>query len=191
MKTAILIHGWPDKEEYFDPKGPSSSNRQWLPWLQHQLLINGILAQTPEMPDVWEPNYEKWKGVFEHFPINEETILIGHSCGAGFLVRWLSENKVKVGKVFLVAPWIDPDHQERESVGDFFDFKIDESLKSRTDDLCIFYSIDDDQPMIDSVGELEIKIKDIRVEEYKDQGHFTTGDMGTDEFPDLLAKILE
>ena len=90
MKTAIIIHGMPYKdEEYYNPKRPASSNCHWLPWIQKQLLLKDILAQTPEMPVPYEPEYIAWKEIFERFPLNEETILVGHSCGAGFIVRYL------------------------------------------------------------------------------------------------------
>jgi len=111
MKTAIILHGMPDESEFKDPNREASSNCHWYPWLQRQLVLNGILAQTPEMPKAYEPEYDAWKEMFERFDTDEETILIGHSCGGGFIVRWLSENKDKrVGKVVLVAPWIDPDN---------------------------------------------------------------------------------
>src|SRR3989344_7820689 len=108
MKTAIIIHGMPDREEYYDVGRPASSNCHWFPWIQKQLLLKDIVAQTPEMPVPYNPEYNAWKKVFEGFYPDEETILIGHSCGAGFIVRYLSENNIKVGKVVLVAPWIDP-----------------------------------------------------------------------------------
>lgn len=50
MKTAIIIHGMPSKEEYFSSENPSSSNKHWFPWIQKQLILKGVLAQTPEMP---------------------------------------------------------------------------------------------------------------------------------------------
>ena len=117
MKTAIILHGMPSKEEYFNAESPAQSNKHWLPWVQRQLILNGILAQTVELPEPYEPNYEKWRSVFEQFHIDEETNLIGHSCGGGFLVRWLSENKIKVGKVALVAPWLDPERERRAGTG--------------------------------------------------------------------------
>lgn len=190
MKTAIIIHGWPDKEEYFNPSNLSSSNRHWLPWIQQQLIINGINTQTPEMPDAWEPRYEKWKSVFEQFTIHEQTTLIGHSCGAGFLVRWLSENQARVGKVILVAPWMDPAHEERESVDDFFDFTIDPELSDRTDGVTIFISDDDQQPMLDTVKLLENTLKGYFIKSTTGMGHFVEGDMGTNEFPELLIEAL-
>jgi len=99
MKSAIIVHGMPSKEEYFKVDRPSQSNSHWLPWLQHQLIINGFLAQTPEMPEPYKPNYEKWRSLFERFEIREDTFLVGHSCGGGFLVRYLSENNIQSGKL--------------------------------------------------------------------------------------------
>lgn len=86
MKTAIIIHGMPPKEEYFNAEYPSSSNKHWIPWIQKQLILNGILAQTPEMPEPYDPDYTKWYSVFEQFTIDGDTQLIGHSCGGGFLL---------------------------------------------------------------------------------------------------------
>ena len=101
MKNAIIIHGKPGKEEYYSDKYPSASNFQWLPWLQKQLLIQDIFAVTPEMPRAYEPVYEAWKKEFERHEVTSETVLVGHSCGGGFLIRWLSEHPdVKTGKVF-------------------------------------------------------------------------------------------
>jgi predicted alpha/beta hydrolase family esterase len=90
MKKAIIIHGMPSKEEYYDVNRPASSNCHWLPWIQKKLLLKNVLAQTPEMPEPYNPVYENWRKVFEQLSPDEETILIGHSCGGGFIVRWLS-----------------------------------------------------------------------------------------------------
>ena len=79
MKNAIIIHGAPDKEEYYSDKYPSASNFQWLPWLQKQLIMRDIKADTPEMPHAYSPQYDVWKREFERFDITSETILVGHS----------------------------------------------------------------------------------------------------------------
>ncbi len=186
MKTAIIIHGYPDKEEYFDSNIPSPSNFHWFPWIQKQLLMKNILAQTPEMPEPYEPNYEKWKYMFEQFKIDEETILIGHSCGAGFLVRWLSENNIKVGKVVLVAPWLDPKHE----IGNFFKFDIDPNLALKTAGLIAMYSTDDSSTVIESVNTLKSSIKGVDFHEFTGKGHFTIGRMKTEKFPELLKNVI-
>jgi len=38
------------------------------------------------------------------FPIHESTILVGHSRGGAFLIRWLVETQREVEGVFLIAP---------------------------------------------------------------------------------------
>jgi len=39
MKTAIIIHGMPYKdEEYYNIDHSASSNCHWLPWIQKQLF---------------------------------------------------------------------------------------------------------------------------------------------------------
>ena len=44
MKTAIIIHGMPSKEEYFDVNGASQSNKHWIPWIQKHLILNNTLT---------------------------------------------------------------------------------------------------------------------------------------------------
>lgn len=188
MKTAIILHGMPSKESYFNPGRASESNSHWLPWIQRQLSLNSILAQTPEMPEPFRPDYESWKKVFEYFPVDEETILVGHSCGGGFLVRWLSENNIKVGLVALVAPWINP--ADKRPTSGFFDFTIDQELASRTEKIELFISSDDDKEELDTAELLKKEVKDLRVQEFSDHGHFTFSDMKTIEFPELLTYLL-
>ena len=186
MKTAIIIHGMPDKEEYYDPTRPASSNCHWLPWIQKQLLLKDIIAQTPEMPMPYNPDYQSWKETLELFPITENTILIGHSCGAGLIARYLSENNAKVGKVVLVAPWIDPDTYLDTGM---FDFSLDENLVSKTKGVTLFASTNDMDEVQKSVQIIMDKVKDIKLVEFKDKGHFCHRDMETDAFPKLLAEF--
>ena len=188
MKTAIIIHGKPSKEEYFAPQMPAPSNNHWLPWIQRELLLNGILAQTPEMPEPYQPVYEKWCAVFEQFKIDKDTMLVGHSCGAGFLVRWLSEHPVKVGKVALVAPWIDPERQRGREM--FDGLRIDADLAARTDGVCLFVSSDDYKEILDTAKKFKETIRNIHVEEFSNYGHFVTFSMKTDAFPELMRFLL-
>jgi len=190
MKTAIILHGMPDKEDYFNPKGDAESNCHWLPWIQRQLIVNGILAQTPEMPEPYTPDYKKWSCVFNQFKVGEQTDLIGHSCGAGFLLRWLSENKkLSVGKLILVAPWIDTTNE----LGDdnkFFDFEIDPELVQRTKGIYLLNSSDDDSVIHKSVEAIMQKLPGAQLSELKDKGHFNFSGMGTREFPELRLLLL-
>lgn len=187
MKTALIIHGMPTRDQYHAFEGPSESNAHWFPWLQHQMQLKGVLAQTPEMPEPYEPSYEKWKAVFEWFPVDEETILVGHSCGAGFLVRWLSETNRKIAKLALVGPWLDPLHTLTTGM---FHFDITETVRESTTSIALFYSTDDGKEVIDSVKMLKEKIPGMSICEFTDHGHFTFEDMKTVEFPELRDFLL-
>jgi len=186
MKTAIILHGMPSKEGYYDPNRESQSNEHWLPWLQHQLLLKDILAQAPEMPKPYEPNYGEWLKVFDQFLIDENTILIGHSLGGGFLIRWLSENNVKVGKVILVAPWIDT---KKVLVTGFFDFKIDPNLVNKTNGIVIFGSDNDENDIKESIKALMGEVSNISYREFQNMGHFVFSSMGKKDFPELLEEV--
>ena len=186
MKTAIILHGMPSKEEYYDPARPASSNCHWIPWIQKKLLLKDILAQAPEMPTPYDPDYNSWKAMFERFTLDPDTILIGHSLGGGFLIRYLSENDVHVGKVVLVAPWIDPQSSIKNGM---FDFVIQSELVAKTKGLTIFNSTDDNKEIQDSVETIKTKVKNIKLVEFTDKGHFCHKHLGTDAFPELLQEL--
>jgi predicted alpha/beta hydrolase family esterase len=186
MKTAIIIHGMPSKETYLkDPLCQVRENQHWLQWIKKELNAKNILAETPIMPAPYEPDYSAWKEMFETFPLNEETILIGHSCGAGFIVRYLSENTIRVGKVVLVAPWLDPEHFLKNGM---FDFAIDETIVAKTSGITIFSSTNDDSEIHTSVSMITDIAKDIKITDFENMGHFCYEDMHTDVFPELLAE---
>jgi predicted alpha/beta hydrolase family esterase len=150
MKNAILLHGKPGRDEYYNPEHPSASNSHWFPWLQNQLMIRGIKADTPEVPLAFDPQWDLWVKEVERFEITSETILVGHSCGGGFWLKYLSlRPELSVGKVLLVAPWLDP---KREDTTGFFNFEIDPKLIERTAGLKIFNSDDDFASIQESVS---------------------------------------
>lgn len=189
MKNAIILHGMPDPgmKEYYNPSVPSASNAHWLPWLQQQLMIRDIATQTPEIPNSWKPDYPTWRKEFERYDITPETVLVGHSCGGGFLVRWLSEHPdIRVGKVVLVAPWIDP---RRTNTTDFFEFVIDPLLKSRTADLVIFGSDNDFKSVQASIQIIREAVQDVGYREFHNYGHFCTEDLKSVQFPELLEEL--
>ena len=140
------------------------------------------------MPEPWNPDYDSWKKEFEKQNINENTILIGHSCGCAFLVRWLGDTKRRINKLILVAPWKIPD--EDSIYKKFYNYPIDSSIKSRVKEVIIFSSDDEEED-----GKKSAKIFNEslggRIIELSNKGHYTLGDMRTEEFPELLESILE
>lgn len=187
--NVVIVHGVNDtKEEATSPKWESENIRHWKPWLKRELEKRGISVSNELYPQDWDPKYEEWKKVFERNEINENTILIGHSAGGGFLVRWLGETEKKVKKLILVAPavvhgeWIHPE--------DLLKFKINPKVKNLAEEIVIFVSDDDSRSILESV-EIISKVLQIKPIKFKGKGHFTFGDMGSYEFPELLEEILK
>lgn len=174
MKQFILIHGSPEIGEIVTQE---SINPGWFLWLQ-KLLPNVII---PPMPLEVEVAYQDWINVFEQLKINKETILVGHSCGGGFLIRYLSEHvELKPAKVILVAPWLDPDG---ELTTDFMKFEINSEFSQKTE-LHIFISSDDMSSVVKSSEILKEKLSGATWHEFSDREHFCTK-----EFPELLEVL--
>lgn len=187
MKTSILLHGCCDKAEFNDDQYPTGSNSHWFPWLQKQLIKKGISTQTPEMPTPFSPEYEEWSKVFGQFTVDQDSILVGHSCASGFLIRWLQDHEIKINKLILVAPWLDPIKKRKG----FLDFELDPSLENKIDEIHIFYSDNDSTVGVKESVEMTSKAFPKAVLHHLDnRGHFTLEDMDTVEFAELLDVVL-
>lgn len=165
------------------------SNAHWIPWLQAQLLKADIPTSTPEIPFSFDRNWNTWTHEVERFDMGPETILVGHSTGAGFFIKYLSiHTNITVNKMILVAPWLDPEH---ELSTDFFDdFEIDSKLIKRSSGIMIFASDNDQESVHTSVTILQKALLGIGYREFPGYGHFLSEDMKTTRFPELLEFIL-
>lgn len=176
----------PSKEEYV-AQGNSAATQHWFPWLKEQLDSTGVRAELPEMPEPFEPDYKKWKEVFERFPVSEDTLLVGHSCGAGFLLRWLSEHKdAKAGKLALVAPWVDIDGRSAPKM--FTGYSADLALPARLGGMAMFASDDDDEEELETFKLLKSQFPDMTLFEFSGRGHFTG--LENSVFPELRDFLL-
>ncbi|TAH37623.1 MAG: hypothetical protein EYC62_01695 [Alphaproteobacteria bacterium] len=91
---AIIIHG---------TKGSPQGN--WFPWLAGQLQTQGFDVQVPHMPTPDGQNLQNWLAAFDRIRLDQNTILIGHSMGAGFILRLLEHGGPICGAI-LVAPFM-------------------------------------------------------------------------------------
>jgi predicted alpha/beta hydrolase family esterase len=188
MRNIIIIHGCPSsKEKALNPE-TRHYDKEWMPWLKSTLTKKGLKVELPQMPHPWAPVYADYKRRFEKLSVNEDTILIGHSCGCAFLVRWLGESKTKISKLILVAPWIIP-AETNEIRKKFYGFKIDKSIPNRVKEIVMFISDDEVEEGKESLKILHNAIGG-KVIELTGRGHFTFKHMGTKEFPELLKLIL-
>lgn len=190
MRNAIIMHGCPEKTDYYRADLPSESNAHWLPWLQKELLIHDIAAVTPEVPFSYEPRWELWSKELERYELTPETMLVGHSAGGGFLLKYLSIHPdIKVGKVILVAPWLDPDQTIEEK--DFFSFEFDPKVVERTAGLKVYRSLDDEETVQRSIRTVIDNVPGAEMREFPDgYGHFTYDNLGGVAFPELRDELL-
>ena len=185
-ENCIIIHGCPSNVEKAMNPETRTYDKHWIPWTKKKLILKNIKVETPIMPEPWKPVYETFKKEFEKYKVTKDTILIGHSCGCAFLVRWLGETKQKINKLILVAPWKIP--FPNNSVKEFYEYKIDKTIKSRVNKIVMFTA---DNEYEDGKKSLEIfhKVLGGKIIELKGRGHYTLDDMGTEEFPELLKEF--
>ncbi len=183
------MHGCPDSEERAMNPLTRTYDKHWIPWLKQQLVENGVPTEAPLMPEPWAPDYKKFKQEFEKYNVNENTVLVGHSCGAAFLVRWLGETKQRIHKLALVAPWKINDEGD-EFRTKFYEYPIDETIKDRVDQIIIFTADDEEEDGKKSLAIFQQALGG-EVIELKNHGHYTMGDMGKEELPELLEVILK
>jgi predicted alpha/beta hydrolase family esterase len=124
----------------------------------------------------------------EKLPVAEESVLIGHSRGVAFLLRWLSETKRSVAQLILVAPNLRTESTDQE-LQYFYDFEIDSTIPRRVADIVVFTSENDDVENMESAKRLS-ELLHCRTINLPNHGHFITQDMGGDEFPELIEEIL-
>ena len=185
--NVVIVHGCNDSEEE-GKESPRENERHWKPWLKKELESRGIEVSNELYPRDWGANYEDWKKVFEKNEIGEGTVLIGHSCGGAFLVRWLSGTNRKVKKLILVAPAKRLPGMKQKHLA-FYTFEPNENVKNNVGEIVIFVS-DNESSGIKRAVELYEKELGAKVIVLKNHGHFTLEDMGTKEFPELLKEVL-
>ena len=192
MKTrkinCLIIHGCPsDIEKAMDAK-TRTYDKHWLPWIKKELTSKGIKTETPLMPKPWYPNYQAYKKKFEKYEVTENSVLIGHSCGGAFLVRWLGETKQKIKKLILVAPWKIPAVNDKFQKS-FYEYSIDKTIQKRVAEIVMFTADNEEE---DGKKSLEIFHQALggKIIELKGRGHYKVDDMGTQEFPELLKEVI-
>ena len=138
-RHCIIIHGCPSGPEGERDADTRSFDKHWIPWVRERLIERNVPTLAPIMPDPWAPDYGRFKQEFEKYPVSDRTILIGHSCGCAFLVRWLGKSKQEIDTLALVAPWKIP-RADDPGRSVFYDFPIDATIKRRVRRILMFTS---------------------------------------------------
>ena len=139
----------------------------------------------PRMPNSANSRYNEWEIWFERMFafLNNEVVLISHSLGAIFLLKYLSENTFpkQIKKLFLVSsPY-------GENMADLAEFKPPESfdrLGEQIKNVFIFHSKDDMVVPFSEFTEIKKRLPRASAFVFEDRGHFNQ-----EEFPELVELI--
>ncbi len=196
MKPQIVfIHGgdsFDSNEEFyaalrardFDPYAPEY--KKWRDWLKTETF------ETHEfhlllMPCAWNADYTAWSIWFEKIVpfLRDSVILIGHSLGGAFLLRYLSEQTlpVPVAQLHLVAPAVD--EVDCPGLGDFTT-EVAAWAGFRSDIVAVhlWHSADDMVVPLHHSERFAARYPAAQLHAFTDRGHFLT-----ETFPELLAVI--
>jgi len=106
----IYCHGVMGPEEDWKNR-QYNKIKNWKDWLQFQIEKDkNIIMQIPKFPNAHAllMKYDEWEKVMDFQDINPDTVLIGHSAGGGFILKYLAKHpNLKIRQIILVAPWID------------------------------------------------------------------------------------
>lgn len=194
MKQVIVIHGgeaFEKRKDYLDnlKNRPVSLDKFRLPGWKKNLskdLGKDFDVIVLSMPNAQNARYLEWKIWFERITplLDKEVVFVGHSLGAIFLVKYLSENKYfgKIKAVILVgAPFNTP------KIHPLVDFVLDSSLnnfKNQAGKIILFHSVDDLVVPFESAEMYKKMIPEAKLCVFKKRGHFND-----ESFPEIVETI--
>ncbi len=183
VKTVFIFHGiWGYPEE------------NWFPWLKKELEKLGCEVFVPQFPTPEGQTLANWVKVFENYKkhLNENSILVGQSLGAVFILRLLEKLEHPVRAAFLVAGFLEYIGLEEVDplIKTFLEPKFDwEQIKRNCQDFFVYSSDNDPYLSLEKGRELASKL-DVPLQIVKGAGHFNEA-AGYLKFPLLLEKIRE
>lgn len=129
-----------------------------------------------EMPNSFNAKYLEWKIWFDKFVplMNQEVVLVGHSQGGIFLVKYLSENdfsKKILGLHIISAPF-DNEGSDGWSLDDFALTDSINDLQKKCENISLYQSRDDEVVPFSSIKKYKEKIPNATKYIFEDRGHF-------------------
>ena len=193
-KQVLVIHGAGafaslDRSDFITSLKNHSVDINWFrrgtgDWKAHlqEHLGEGFDVLIPKMPDPDNPHYDIWKTWFEKIivELDEEVMLVGHSLGGAFLVKYLSEEKMnkKVQGVFIVAaPYLTDSRYGGFALQNIP--ILDEGFP-----LFFYYSKDDAIVSFENASQFKNALPHATVRELDSRGHFNK-----DNFPEIVEDI--
>jgi len=177
--NVILMHGYEGR-----------GGQGWFFETKKFLEKRGFNVYNPDFPNSDKPKYLEWKEFFESniLPkINENTFFIAHSLAPTFLIKYLSENDLKLGKVYFIAPAVRKNADIPEIDEFFEDFDL-QKVKKLIKEISVIYSNDPYIPKED----FEYLIKELGAKKtyLENKEHFTQNEKSNVEILEFLDEVL-
>ena len=162
-----------------DIKRYASGKKEWKEKLG-KIMGKNYEVVIPEMPNRMNARYGEWKMWFEKFVphMRSGVLLVGHSLGGLFLVKYLSENTFpkKIRAVFLIAA--------PAGEGNFPAPKNIKKLEQQGGEIFLYHSIDDSVVPFRDFERYCKKLKEARIRTFSNRQHFNQ-----EQFPELVRDI--
>lgn len=115
MKNVMIIHGY---------NGIPKVHK----WLKQELELRGYKVIMPEFPPREGVIYDKWSKLLDIYKdnFNQETIVVAHSIGNEFIVKYLTKNNIKIKGYVSLAGF-----------GEYFEWEGKEDLARATKEFLV------------------------------------------------------
>ena len=163
----------------------------WFPEIKKKLEQEDIEVCRPEFPTPEGQTLENWKKVLDEQDkeIDEDTVLIGHSTGAVFILSLLEEIDTTVEASFLISGFTGKLGIEFDDLNETFaekDFDF-ENIKASSKEFYVFHSNSDPYVPLEKGAELASNLS-ANLELVAEAGHFNT-ESGYTDFPELWREL--
>ena len=192
-KQVIVIHGgdsFDTYEEFLDSlKNWEVSLESFLPKSDWKSVLQSELGEEyevllPRMPNKQNAKYDEWKIWFEKMlPFaRDNALLVGHSMGGLFLVKYLSENEFpkKISGLFLVAA----PHSRTKDIGSLQLKSNLEKVWEQCQNIHLYQSQDDQIVPASEAEEYKKAWLGAKLHIFEDRGHFNQ-----EKFPEIVEEI--
>jgi len=181
MPVCFIFHG-----AYGSPE------ENWIPWLKHWLEKSGQKVYAPLFPTPRGQYLSNWMSVFDSYEkfVDSETVFVGHSVGATFILSVLEMAETKIRAAFLVSGFAGPlgnekfDKLNKSFAEKSFDW---ERIRDSCRKFVIFHSDNDPHVPLEKAEFLKKKLRGELVL-IKGGGHFNR-QSGYTKFPELANQI--
>lgn len=183
MANVLIIHG-----TYGYP------TENWIPWLKTELEQRGHTVRVPQFPTPEHQDLGSWMAVFDQHRdfLDEQSVMIGHSAGASFMLSALETLARPITGSFFVAGFCRP-LPNTGNVGILLKTFVEKdfnwpTILDNAGTAYVFQSDNDPYVPIDWGGELARNLQ-VPITFVQGAGHFNEA-AGYLKFPLLLEKVV-